>query len=380
MEERYVDTLAKYIITLMTIALVAGLCWMFRSVIVYVLLAAFIALVSRPVFKFFSSLHIKKVHLPDWTAAALTLVFVLGLFICVFLLIVPVVSNVIKDISKVNVNNLAQAVSVPLYSLNQTLINLFPKLGFDFKIENVLLEQLQGLFDFSSVSSVLGSVASSIAAIGVGLFAMIFISFFFIKDPKVFANIVVAFVPERLEQKTRESLAEIDVLISRYFIGLITEVLGVSVLNFLGLYFAARMGFRYSIGIAFLTGLLNVVPYIGPLIGGCIGVSLSLVIKYVCATSFGLNASFLVFVAVLIGVFVLTQLVDNYVYQPLIYSNSIKAHPLEIFIVLLLAGHVGGILGMLVAIPSYTVIRVFAVKFFGYKKAIRMLTGTAEQE
>ncbi|MCQ2136819.1 MAG: AI-2E family transporter, partial [Bacteroidales bacterium] len=149
---------------------------------------------------------------------------------------------------------------------------------------------------------------------------------------------------------------------------------GVSLLNVLGLLLVARMGFRYSLGIAALTGVLNIVPYVGPLIGGVIGVCLSLLIKYVCASSFGLAVGFPAFLAVLLGVFIFTQLIDNYVFQPLIYSSSIKAHPLEIFIVLLLAASMGGIIGMLVAIPAYTVIRVFAVKFFGETKVLRKLT------
>ena len=71
--------------------------------------------------------------------------------------------------------------------------------------------------------------------------------------------------------------------------------------------------------------------------------------------------------------FVFTQIVDNFVLQPLIYSTSIKSSPLEIFIVLLLAGHIGGVLGMLVAIPVYTVIRVIAAEFFHHVKVIRRL-------
>ena len=156
--------------------------------------------------------------------------------------------------------------------------------------------------------------------------------------------------------------------------GLICEVIGVSLVNFLGLLIVARMGFRYSIGIAFLTGILNIVPYVGPLIGGVIGVSLSLIIKYVCATSFGLGVGFLPFVAILIGIFVFTQMIDNYLFQPFIYSNSVKVHPLEIFIVFLFAGQISGMFGMLVAIPFYTVVRTIAREFFGYIKPVRALT------
>ena len=83
--------------------------------------------------------------------------------------------------------------------------------------------------------------------------------------------------------------------------------------------------------------------------------------------------------AILLGIFAITQMVDNFLYQPIIYSKSIKSHPLEIFIVLIMAGHIGGIFGMLVAIPAYTVIRVIAIEFFSHVKSIKRLTAaTAE--
>jgi predicted PurR-regulated permease PerM len=75
----------------------------------------------------------------------------------------------------------------------------------------------------------------------------------------------------------------------------------------------------------------------------------------------------------LIAIFSFTQLVDNFLYQPVIYSTSIKSKPLEIFIVLLVVGHLGGPLSMIVAIPCYTVVRVIAFRFFSDIKAIKRL-------
>ena len=74
------------------------------------------------------------------------------------------------------------------------------------------------------------------------------------------------------------------------------------------------------------------------------------------------------------------QLIDNFIYQPVIYSTSIKAHPLEIFIVLLMAGHIGGTVGMLVAIPAYTVVRVIAIRFFYRFKPIQRLIPDLSEE
>ena len=375
MAESNTEKLAGYIITLITLTIAGTICWYFRNLIIYVVLAAVMAMLARPFFVLITRPSIKGRHVPSWLAAVLSILVILCCVLGLVTLVVPVVSSVVGDISKANIGDMAQAATVPLKSLNELIIRSFPQVGSDFRIESFALSQLNRILDVPHLSSVLGSVASAIGSIGVGLFSMIFISFFFIRSPRLFINLVTAFVPDRYEKQVIESLNEIGVLVSRYFTGLFCEVLGVALVNFLGMFIIARLGFKYSIGIAFITGIFNVIPYVGPMIGGIIGVVLALTVKYVCAASLGAAVSFPVFVAMLVAIFVVTQMIDNYLFQPFIYSNSIKAHPLEIFLVFLAAGQMGGMLGMLVAIPAYTVARVFALKFLGNFKPVRRLKG-----
>lgn len=375
MAESNTEKLAGYIITLITLTIAGTICWYFRNLIIYVVLAAVMAMLARPFFVLITRPSIKGRHVPSWLAAVLSILVILCCVLGLVTLVVPVVSSVVGDISKANIGDMAQAATVPLKSLNELIIRSFPQVGSDFRIESFALSQLNRILDVPHLSSVLGSVASAIGSIGVGLFSIIFISFFFIRSPRLFINLVTAFVPDRYEKQVIESLNEIGVLVSRYFTGLFCEVLGVALVNFLGMFIIARLGFKYSIGIAFITGIFNVIPYVGPMIGGIIGVVLALTVKYVCAASLGAAVSFPVFVAMLVAIFVVTQMIDNYLFQPFIYSNSIKAHPLEIFLVFLAAGQMGGMLGMLVAIPAYTVARVFALKFLGNFKPVRRLKG-----
>ena len=156
------------------------------------------------------------------------------------------------------------------------------------------------------------------------------------------------------------------------------EIFGVVLLDCLGLWLIARIGFNYALGIAFIAGLLNIIPYVGPLIGEAIGVVLCLILKY--GAGVGLNVNIWIFALIVLAIMLSVQLIDNFIYQPLIYSTSIKAHPLEIFIVLLIAGHIGGIVGMLIAIPAYTVIRVIASRFFYDFKIVRRLIPDVENE
>ena len=108
-----------------------------------------------------------------------------------------------------------------------------------------------------------------------------------------------------------------------------------------------------------------------PLIGEVLGVVLCVILKL--GTGAGLDVNIWIFALVVLGVMLAAQLVDNFVYQPVIYSKSIQSTPLEIFIVLLLAGTVGGVFGIFVAIPAYTVVRVIAARFFSDRKAVKRL-------
>ena len=377
-KERSVDKLSRYIMYTTVAAAVIAICWFFRDVIIYMLAAGLVALVGRPIMNFLNKLKIKGKGLPSWIYAILTIIIIIAIFLAIVATIIPIIAGIAKDISMVNVESAAQSISVPLEEINGFLISTFPSLGEDFRVETVILNEVKKLnvLNVSLFSSIINSIASFVASFGVGIFSVMFIAFFFLKDDRLFANIIGALVPDRHEKNAREAYSDIEHLLSRYFIGLIVEVFGVALIDFLGLLLIARLGFNASIGIAFICGVLNIIPYIGPLLGGIIGTVLAIVMKYCCALPVGLDVSFWVFIIILVAIFWFAQIIDGLIYQPVIYSNSIKASALEIFIVLLMAGHIGGIIGMLVAIPCYTVLRVIAARFFQNVKFIRKLTGT----
>ena len=371
--ERYTDKLAKSILLAAGIAIIAALCWYFRSVLAYILIAVVVSLVAKPLMGLLQKICIKGRKAPDWILAALSLILVLGILLSIVATLIPIVGNIVKDISLANIENSVRSLSVPLSEFNEFLRTMVPSLGEDFKIEVTVIQEVQKLFNPAIFSSVIGSAASFLTSFGIGLFSVVFIGFFFIKDDGLFTEIVCALVPDKHEATTEKAISDIGHLLSRYFIGVMLEVTGVALINFIGLAFIAKLGFSAALGIAFMTGIFNIIPYVGPLLGGALGTVLGLILKYSSASPIGLDVNFWVFTAILIAIFCFTQLVDNFLYQPLIYSTSIKAKPLEIFIVLLIVGHIGGPLAMIVAIPCYTVVRVIAFRFFRHIKAIKRL-------
>lgn len=372
-DRRYSERLAKYILAAGGIAIAAGICWYFRSILAYILIAVVVSLIAKPLMGILQKITIKGRKAPDWLLAAFSIITVLAVIISIVISVIPILSGIIKDISVVNMESAARGIAVPLTELNDFLRNSFPQLGNDFRLEVFILKQLQDFINVSMFSSVLGSAANFLTSLAVGLFSVVFIGFFFIKDDGLFTKIVCALVSDKHEANTEKAITDIGHLLSRYFIGIVIEIAGVALINFLGLLLVARLGFNAAIGIAVMTGILNVIPYVGPLLGIVLGTTLGIILKYTSMVPIGLDVNFWVFAAILIAILYFTQLIDNFVYQPLIYSTSIKSTPLEIFIVLLVVGHIGGPLAMIVAIPCYTVVRVIAFRFFRHIKAIQRL-------
>lgn len=371
--ERYTDKLAKYILIIASIAIIAGICWVLKSVLAYILIAVVVSLLAKPIMHLTEKAKIKGKSLPAWFWATFSLLLVIGTAITILSGIIPFISNIIQSVSVLNITEAAKGISIPLADFNQFLQERVPSLGDDFKIEVAIIQEIQKVFNVNAFSSVIGSAASVLTNVCVGLFSIIFISFFFIKDDGLFTNIICALVPQKHEENTIKAIDDIEHLLSRYFGGVVLEVFGVALINFLGLWLIARLGINAAAGIAFITGILNIIPYVGPFIGIALGTSLGLILKYSSAIPMGLDIGFWGFAAVLIAILYFTQLIDNFLYQPVIYSSSIKSKPLEIFIVLLIVGSIGGPLAMIAAIPIYTVFRVIAFRFFRHIKAIQRL-------
>ena len=191
----------------------------------------------------------------------------------------------------------------------------------------------------------------------------------------MFREGVLLIVPTEFEEKVGNILNSISYLLRRYFIGIILEVFMVMMLDTLGLTIIG-IGFNHAIVIGMFCGMFNVIPYLGPWMGSAVGLLIGLALHF--------NADFMSYTLPLLGlmtvVFVAVQLIDNILFQPLIYSSSVKSHPLEIFLVIMAAGSLAGVLGMFLAIPVYTIIRVIAKEFFDNMKLVRKLTESLNKQ
>lgn len=362
------NKLVKYLIGIVATLITLYIAWYFSSIVIYIIISAVIALMGKPLMNAILKLKIKEHKVPRSLAASITLLSFLGVFAALFFIIAPLLGAFFVKITTLDVVEIGVKISEPFENINQSIIKIFPSIGNDFKIESVIFEEIKSIFTTSSLAAIFASVATLLVNTILGVLVVLFISFFFLKEQNMFDNLVIALFPVKYEENATRALKSVNHLLVRYFIGVSVQIISITTLNTFGLHFIAGLEFSNAIVLAFMTGVLNIIPYIGPWIGAV----LSILITITTQTPIGGEIGTLVLMMAI--VFLTTQAIDNFVFQPFIFSSSVKAHPLEIFIVILIAANLAGVLGMLIAIPTYTVIRVFAKEFFSHFRIVQKLT------
>ncbi|WP_338734000.1 AI-2E family transporter [Mangrovimonas cancribranchiae] len=348
----------RAIAIILGIALLLFLLYKIQSVIIYVAIASVISLIGRPIVLFLR----QKLKFKNTLAVVTTMVLILGLLVGLIGLFIPLLIKQGHNLSLLDIEQLKGNIQ----DLYIEVVNYFEINHIN--VEKTLQESnLLDNIDYSIIPNFLNTLISGFGSFGIGLFSVLFISFFFLKDSKLFESSVLTLIPDEKENRWKKSSEKIKDLLSRYFVGLIFQILILFIIYTIGLLI---IGVENAIVIAFLCALLNLIPYIGPLIGGTLMVVLTMTSNL--DSSFSeviLPNAFYVLIVVLIG-----QLVDNFFSQPFIFSKSVKSHPLEIFLVILIAGILFGVVGLIVAIPAYTAIKVILKEFLAENKLVKKLT------
>lgn len=362
------NSVSRYIIGGVAVAVVVFLCWYFSSIIAYVAVAVVISFLGRPLIDRLRRVKIRGRRLGDGLCAAVTLVCVWLVAIFFFCTVIPLVIHEFRSLSDISVAGVVNSLDEPLRELEKGL-KYFGIMEDDQNVKDFVVENLSAVLDFSGVKNVFGSVAGTVSGIFIALFSVSFMAFFFLKDSKLFYRMMIAITPSGYEEGVANALDSIQRLLMRYFIGITLEVIIVMTLNVVGLSIVG-VAFVHAVVIGLITGITNVIPYLGPILGAVFG----LLVGLVTHIDMDFDTVLLPMLIYMTIVFCVTQLIDNIVLQPLIYGNSVYAHPLEIFLVLLVAGNLAGIPGMILAIPGYTVLRVILREFFNKYKLVKSLT------
>jgi predicted PurR-regulated permease PerM len=334
------------------------------------MISAVLALVGKPIVEFLSKIRIKQRGLPRWLCASAALgsiMFILYLFFSFF---VPLIVSRTQALANVDVNEIVNLLTVPMIQLENFIQSTFPESNFSFN--TLLLNEIKSIIDSSVILEYFGSITNFIASMAIAIFAISFITFFFMKEENLFIDGVVILFPAQYESGIRHAWNNSTKLLMRYFIGVFFDMICVMAVLTIGLKFVAGLDFSTAILLGFISGILNVIPYVGPLIAALI--SIVVTIANISAEGVFVDTEYSAIFFKVIGVFIVMKILDDTLFQPYIFANSIKAHPLEIFLLILIAGSFAGIVGMLIAIPTYTIFRVFAKEFLNRFRVVQKLT------
>jgi len=348
------------IIRLLAILAVLVLGWYFSNLVLYIFLAFIFSLIGKPIAQQINRIRIYKYRIPFGICAMLTLTVFVLFFVLILLFLVPMLTREAQTIAAINYDDFSRNLTFLLDHVQNFLHsnNLMDK---QETLVGLVTNEISELANLTNFSNLLGGVASATGSFLMGLFAVFFLTFFFIKDDIRFDDLAQMLIGEQHAARLTVVSEKINRLLSRYYIGLLIEIISMITLLYIGM---AIFGIRAALLMAFFGGMLNAIPYLGPLIG----VLCSCLFGAVDCLSVNDYQAILPTTFQIAGTFIVANLIDNLVLQPLIYSQSVKAHPVEIFLVIIMGGTFAGIMGMLFAIPVYTMIRTILVELFRYVK------------
>lgn len=329
-----------------------------RSILLYIAIAAVIALIGRPLVSFFRN----RLHIPNQLSVIISLILIFSVLLGILALFIPITIQQSQNLERINFQELKENLNI----LNNQIRNYFGLKQVNL-IDSLHIKEYIENFDYKSIPLFMSSIFGKMGSVIIGIFSVVFISFFFLKDSNLLLNSILVFSKKGNEAQFERMFTKIKNLLSRYFIGITLQIFVLFTLYTILLF---SFEVPNPIAIAFLCAFLNIVPYLGPLASGI------LMVFFVGSNHLGSDFSTVILPNILyvLAGFIIVQIIDNIINQPLIFGQSVKSHPLEIFLVIIISGLLFGIFGMIVAVPCYTAIKVIAKELLSKYKVVQYLT------
>ncbi len=362
MTQRPLKIISVLLLVLAVLAFFIFLAWFFSNIFIYVIISLVVSAILRPLVNTLNRRLIFNIEVPRFLSIFVSFIAFVSLIALFVFLFIPLLSEQVRIFTElIRSETFMGKIFTPLSRLEEMLI----RYDLTSESEGFLIESAKSAFSslileikyaeiFTNVISITGSLL-------VGILAVIFITFFLLYEKGLIKQNMIKMIPNRYFEVSIAALYKIEKLLSNYMFGLIIQMISIFTIAFVGL---SIFGIKYAASIALFAAVINLIPYLGPLLGAFFGIFVAI------STSAQLvnNNELLFMVIKVIGVFSVVQLTDNMVLQPLIFSKSVKAHPLEIFIIIFAGATLAGIPGMIAAIPVYTIVRVTAIEVHkGYK-------------
>jgi len=360
-------TYSRILWIILIVGVLGFLAWYFLSVLIYLLVAAVLSYILNPVVNLFLRIKIKGKTIPRWLAAIMSFGILIGVLAAVFALFMPILLKEVELLQAINPDRVVKTFGDQINELEVFLVDNQYTTQHNGFIMDAIKERVASVLDVANIPKIINSIVAVTGDVLFAVFAIFFMTFFMLREEHLFKKTVIDFFPDKQYQEINNSFDRIEYLLSRYFIGVLAQSTLMTILITIGI---SILGLENALVIGAFAGLINVIPYLGPLLGIAFGIVVGVTTNLdVIATS-----SLSMEVTKILLVFAIIQLLDNLIFQPIIFARSVFAHPLEIFLVVLVGAKLGGAVGMFIAIPAYTIMRVTAKEFFNSYKIVQKLT------
>ncbi|MFM7311066.1 MAG: AI-2E family transporter [Flavobacteriales bacterium] len=352
----------RILFTAILVVLALMVVWFFRIVLIYLLVGLVLSLILEPWMNLLQRIRIAHWRLSGAAKAAIVLISFYSILGALLYSFSPLIQSEYHIISSMNPDEIESRLDD---ALRQSGIPFLE--NRQSELTHAAIESMQSFMSEQNAGTWMSQFFGVVGSLVIGFFAVTFITFFFLKDSLLFARIVLTITPNQHIPAIKRILSHVHHLLRRYFIGIVIQSTCMTFMVGTSLWL---LSIPNAIIIGLFAGLVNVIPYAGPL--GAVSFGLFIAVT---SSLTGVDVSLVSVITKVLAVFASAQMIDAFVIQPFVLGTSVKAHPLEVFIVILLGGTLGGIPGMVVALPIYTMLRVVASEFMSEFKTVKSLTG-----
>ncbi len=352
--------------------LLAFAVWYFFKIVLYILIAIVLSLIAQPIVTFSDKLHVGKYKIPHILSVLAGMLSLIIGFSTLLYFILPLVSEQLNSLSSISISTIEEGLGDYIIQI-EYFLKSYGLIADNTDLKSVLLNEVSIFFSKIQVSSFVSNIFDFAVSLFIGIFAVIFITFFILRDNRIVYRALFLIIPISFHLEAQRILKSTKNLLSRYYLGLIIDIILVGGIEATILWI---LGVENAFLIGFIGGLLNIIPYVGPILGMLIG----LLLAVTSSLPMNMNTEFMPILFKVAGTFLCTNFIDAFLIQPFIYSKSVKAHPLEIFLIIVIGGSIAGVIGMMIAIPTYTFVRIVAREFFISNRIVQRLTDSLKED
>jgi predicted PurR-regulated permease PerM len=335
MRKLTIERVFRGLLSLVFLAVILLILYRFSTLFVYLVTALIFSYLFDPVVNRMQVAGFKRIN-----AVMLVVMSFILLLIWASTSILPAIgSQVITLASQFNISTILQIVE----QIEAQLLVHIPFLTeglFRNSVENIAGR----VFDFDNFEQTVTNLFGLFANIAAAALIIPFATFFFLKDGSKLRRQVLQLVPNKFFETTLTIINKVETRLIYYFRGVLIQCTLVGIISWLLL---SLVGLNNALAVGVAVGLANTIPYFGPVIGYILSITIAI-----------FETGDLSLVLFSIGAIGIAQIIDNIILQPLIFSRSADMHPLYILFIVLIGAEIAGPIGMLVAIPLATIIRI----------------------